>query len=266
MAVKNRGKAGVPRWHYKFMYKGAYYTGVLHGATDEAKAKEMEEKVRAQVVLGLYGKKEPGSGDFCEFVDTVFLRYSEANKETYKHDKFRCETLKGFFAGRRFCDITPMLVTGYVNERLKSTTVRKEVLEDGAAVNKRRSPTTVRKEVVLLSSIFNMAINEGQAVTNPCRNLPKHVRDKIPARNKRERFLAPDEEERLFEVGLTGPREHLRPLVRLALNTGARRGSLLALRREHINLGAGPRLPRPHRQGCEEEVRDQAESRAVRQE
>lgn len=92
-------------------------------------------------------------GDFCEFVDTVSLPYSEANKETHKHDEFRCETLKDFFAGRRFCDITPMLVTGYVNERLKSTTVRREVLEDWAAVNKRRSPTTVRKEVVLLSSI-----------------------------------------------------------------------------------------------------------------
>lgn len=77
-------------------------------------------------------------------------------------------------------------------------------------------------------------------MTNPCRNLPKHVRDKIPARNRRERLLAPDEEARLFEVGLTGPREHLRPLVRLALNTGARRGSLLALRREHVNLDAVP--------------------------
>jgi integrase len=144
---------------------------------------------------------------------------------------------KKFFAGKKFSDITPMLVVGYINSRLRSKTVRKEVSEDGKVVCKQRSPTTVRKELVLLSSIFNMAINEEWAVKNPCKNLPKHVLDKIPARNKRERFLSPEEEERLFRDGLTGPREHLRPLVRLALNTGARRGGLLGLRKSHVNLG-----------------------------
>lgn len=150
---------------------------------------------------------------------------------------FREGVFKKFLAGKKFSEITPMLIVAYINSRLRSTTVRKEVSEDGEAVAKQHCPTTVQKEKVLLSSIFNMVINEEWALKNPCRSLPKHIRDKIPVRNKRERFLSSEEEGRLFDLGLTGSREHLRPLVRLALNTGARRGGLLGIRRTHVKLG-----------------------------
>ena len=81
-----------------------------------------------------------------------------------------------------------------------------------------------------------MAVEEELAVKNPCRKVPKATLDRIPARNWRERFLDAEEERRLFEMGLTGRREHLRPLVALALNTGVRRGGLLGLERGHVNL------------------------------
>jgi integrase len=125
--------------------------------------------------------------------------------------------------------------------RLRTDTVRVDVLDDGTKRARRRSPVTVHKEVMLLSAIFNMAIDEEKAIKNPCRKLPKSVLAKIPARNKRDRLLTWDEEESLFSLGLTDERSHLRPVVTLALNTGIRRGGLLALKKESINFGIASR-------------------------
>lgn len=240
MSVKNRGTTDVPRFHFKFMYRGLTHSGAIPSAKDEKEASEYEEKKRAEVILGLHNRTEPGAHDFCEFVDEVYLPYARENSEDYAHEETRCGVFKEFFAGYEFREVTPVLIVRFINERLASETVRKEVLPDGTTVNKRRSPTTVRKEFALLSSIFNMAIEEDYAVKNPCRKVPRKVMKKIPQRNKRERYLTFEEEHMLFELGLTGPREHLRPLVRLALNTGVRRGGLLGLKREHIDLGSVP--------------------------
>lgn len=95
-------------------------------------------------------------------------------------------------------------------------------------------------EVTLLSSIFIAAIREGVALVNPCVNLPKSVRAKIPARRKRNRYLTVEEERRLFSEGLMGRRKHLREIVETALYTGMRRGEVLRLEPRHINFG---RLP-----------------------
>ncbi len=108
-------------------------------------------------------------------------------------------------------------------------------------VSRRRSPTTVNKEVTLLSSIFIMAIRERVAHGNPCDELPKSVRSKIPARRKRNRYLSVEEERRLFAEGLTGRREHLRAPVEVALYTVMRRGEVLGLRPEHVNFERTPK-------------------------
>jgi integrase len=47
-------------------------------------------------------------------------------------------------------------------------------------------------------------------------------------------------EERLFGEGLTGRREHLKEPVEVALYTGMRRGEVLGLKPEHVNLGRTP--------------------------
>jgi hypothetical protein len=105
--------------------------------------------------------------------------------------------MKEYFKTKRFDEITMMLVVKFINERLNSDTVRKEV-DNGDAVKKKRSPTTVNKEVTLLSSIFRMAIKEKVASANPCEELPKSVRAKIPARRKRNRRLSLAEEKALL--------------------------------------------------------------------
>jgi integrase len=149
--------------------------------------------------------------------------------------------LKQHFGGKRFDEITMMMAVGFINKRLNSTTVRKEKSPGGESVTKRRSPTTVNKEVTLLSSIFRMARAEKVATNNPCEELTKSVRDKIPARRKRQRRLLPDEEKVLFDVGMQDERAHLQPITEVVLYTGMRKGEVFRLRPEHINFTARPK-------------------------
>jgi integrase len=170
-------------------------------------------------------------------VNQIFLPYARENHAWPRHDEFGCEVLKEGFRGRRLTGITVMMITSFINERLRSMTLRKEVLSNGIVMNKKRSPTTVNKEVVLLSSIFRMAIREKVIASNPCNELPKAIRKKIPARRRRNRRLLEEEEQKLFGVGLQGRRGHLYVITEIALLTGMRKGELFRLEPQHINFG-----------------------------
>lgn len=238
--IRKRGKY----YHFEIWLNGerkAY--GSFNGkeglplAKDKREARDFEGQIRQQVLSGTYrqGEDREELRDFATFVDKIYLPFAREHHASPAHDEFRSRTLKDYFAGKRLSEITTMLVEKYVNDRLNSTTVRKLVLADGAKIDKGRSPTTVHKEVVLLSSIFNMAKQERLVTENPCDFIRKSVRKKIPARVKRNRYLTPEEEKKLL-VGLVGRREHIVPAVRLALLTGMRRGEILSLRWEHVNL------------------------------
>lgn len=241
MPVRKRGKF----CDFEFWLDGRHYSGTFNGkkglpvCTDRRQARDLVAIERQKIREGnLPHQKREESKDFSAFVDRVYLPFAKEHHSWPRHDEFRCEVLKKHFAGKRFDEITPMAVVGFIKKRLSSTTVRKEVSADGKKVNKERSPTTVNKEVTLLSSIFLMAIRERIATRNPCNELPKSVRAKIPARHKRGRRLSAAEEQRLFGVGLQGRRGHLYDIAEVALLTGMRKGEVLRLEPKHINLGA----------------------------
>lgn len=215
---------------YEFMESRKRYFGVFNGrdgsplATSKQHARELEAQIRLQIRAGTY-QNDSDRECFATFFDHVFMVYAKEHKRSWRHDEFRGEVLKQFFGSKTFSQITPLLVSRFITDRLASTSKR----------HRTRSPVTVHKETQLLSSIFNMAITERVATFNPCTAIPKTVRQKLPARNKRDRFLSGDEEDRLF-AALRGRRAHLFPLVRLALETGLRKGELCRLAVEHVNL------------------------------
>jgi len=210
MYVRKRGQF----WHYEFFVNGKRYSGSFNGkdgssiAGDKKEARELAFKERRKVLDGTYrdGAEREELKRFSAFVDKVFLPFARENHSSSDHDEFRCEMLKGHFKEKCFDEITVMTVVRFISQRLDSETVRKRVLENGTAVNCKRSPTTVNKEVTLLSSIFRMAIREKVATSNPCDELPKSVRGKIPARRKRSRRLSSEEEQALFGAGFVGRR------------------------------------------------------------
>ncbi|MDQ6652773.1 MAG: hypothetical protein M3Y84_08505, partial [Acidobacteriota bacterium] len=98
MTVRKRGNT----WHYQFQVDNTTYCGAFPTADTKTKAKELEEEEKRKVRFG----DRPISDDFREFVKNVYLKYSEENKASYVHDKFRCEMLCDYFAGKLFKQIT----------------------------------------------------------------------------------------------------------------------------------------------------------------
>ena len=245
MPVRKRGRY----YDYEFMVDGKRYSGTSNGrggkpiARDKPGARELAYKERREVIDGthLADDEREELKDFSTFADRVFLPFAREHHASPAHDEFRCRVLKEHFSGKRFDEITMMMVVGFINKRLNGTTVRKERTAGGESVPKRRSPTTVNKEVTLLSSIFRMARAEKVATHNPCEELTKSVRDKIPARRKRQRRLMPDEERVLFGTGLQDERAHLQPITEVALYTGMRKREVFGLRPEHVNLTPRPK-------------------------
>lgn len=93
-----------------------------------------------------------------------------------------------------------------------------------------RDPSTIRNALMPLRVIFRRAVEDGDLAVNPCTHL------RLPAvRGRRERIASPEEAHRL----LAALPEHDRPIWATALYAGLRRGELLALRWEDVDLARG---------------------------
>jgi integrase len=122
-------------------------------------------------------------------------------------------TWKAAFPGRTLAQVLPGDVERYIAER------RKQV-----------APATVNRELAFLRRVFNVAIEDQKADTNPVR--PKAF---FRENNQRVRFLT-DEEEIRLRAAL--PPAHW-PLVAVAIRTGLRRAEQFHLRWEHVDFTNG---------------------------
>src|SRR6185369_12610978 len=171
MYIRKRGQF----YHYEFFVNGNRYAGSFNGkngaktAANKKEATEFAYQERRKVLDGTFRDEMEREElkDFVTFVDKVYLPFAREHHSSSTHDEFRCEVMKKYFRAKRFDEITMMLVVKFINERLNSDTVRREVLDNGDAVNKKRSPTTVNKEVTLLSSFSEWLLK---------RKLPQPIR------------------------------------------------------------------------------------------
>lgn len=122
---------------------------------------------------------------------------------------------------RRVGDITQRDLQALV-DRLTA-----ELKEDGTA---KHSASTIQCTITPLRAVFRRAVTRGQAHVNPTRGL------ELPAvRSKSRRFCSPAEVERLLEALPAGDRA----MWATAFYSGLRRGELIGLRWEDVDLASG---------------------------
>lgn len=169
-------------------------------------------------------------GQLADFYEKNYLIppvYREGRKvaglRNHKKMAGMVKTLKEHFGVKRLRSITYGDLDRYRIERLTSESRR----------GGHRSIATVNREMSQLRRLLKVAIENGWLIRDPFK-MGKPLISGADERG-RERVLLPDEEERLLSL-CEGRRAHLRPLLICALDTGMRRGEMLKLRWQDVDL------------------------------
>ena len=203
------------KFYCRICYKGQRQCLLCVGATDLQQAKLFEAKALTNLVQMVNGlkpdeRKEKKFKDLCN----IFLDYSKTNKKDYKRDVAKVEMFLEYFGANTLAkNITPAKI-----ENLK------------AKLTEKYSNAYVNRFLACLKTIFNLALKNNLLVYNPMKAVKMMKED-----NYKIRYLTQDEEIRLFQH----LPEHLKPIVICALQTGLRKGNILKLRWELVDLEYG---------------------------
>jgi integrase len=153
---------------------------------------------------------------FSELAEEYMAKHGNLKRSAQRDRQTLNRHLIPHFGKHILSGITPKMVTAYNAERAQVV-----------------KPATVNRELTLLKTMFNLGIRWGYADANPVREVKLFREESI-----KQRVLMPEEEERLLSA-CTGKRVHLKPVLLLLLNTGARLREILSLRWESLNLTFG---------------------------
>ena len=120
--------------------------------------------------------------------------------------------MKPFVGSTKLGDITPVSIEKYRVERLKMGVTK----------------STVNREITIMKKMFNLAIDWNLTCSNPVMKV-KLFSDKD---TQKEKILTREEETKL----LAEIPDYLKPILIVALNTGMRRGEILTLKWEQVDL------------------------------
>jgi site-specific recombinase XerD len=176
---------------------------------------EAYRKRKAQIKEGNYfPEKMQRRHMLFEDMASMYLEdHSRVNKRSYRDDCQRMRRFTDEFSNKALREITIQDV-----ERLKAKLAR------GVA------PATVNRYLGVLKNLFTKAIEWGKTETNPVKAVKLFKEN-----NQRIRFLSHDEEEALIRET---PEEY-RPLIKVALHTGLRRGEQFALNWNNVDFNTG---------------------------
>lgn len=200
MGLVKRGSV----WWMSFMYEGRQIRRST-GTSDKKLAQAILGKIRVQMVEGKYfDKPKEDAKTFTELMDRYLAEHA-SRRAHYRRYVNMVTNLKTFFGNPKLVHVTPKTIVAFKNKRYA----------DGV------KPATINRELAMLKKAFNLACREWEwAKDNPvCRVSMEREQ------NTRDRWLTEEEEGRLLAAAAPWVRE----LIVFAINTGMRRGEILAL-------------------------------------
>ena len=141
-------------------------------------------------------------------------------KRSYDKDVERAKVLGRYFGDMQADNVKPTMVESFQHK----------LLETKSRNGRKYRPATVNRMVALTKRIYNLAVREDMALKNPCWKVAMLKED-----NQRDRTLTLGEFERLVSEL---PKSVI-SIVYLAYYTGMRRGEILNLTWEKVNMRVG---------------------------
>ena len=185
------------------------------GVITKTQAKAILYKREQVVKLGREGLSDseiPSLEDFA--IDYLSYVRDTLKKRSWKRDELCLRHLMEFYKGRILSDIKPQDIDDYKTSRLSEV-----------------SPATINRELEVLRHLFNLADRWNKYFGKN----PVSRAGLLPLNNKKERILTLDEEKRLLAACDT----YLGNIVTTALYTGMRKGEIITLKWDNVDLESG---------------------------
>jgi len=220
MAIYQRGD----NWYIDFRFKGQRIRESIGPSKKDAK--KVIDKRKTEIIENKYLdiRKEPDPIKFHDFAKE-YLKWAKANKKpsTYSRDIYIMRYLEKHFETKYLHEVTSWDI-----EKWKS--IRKEEIKPG----------TVNRELALLKHLFSKAVEWKDKNKIPyLKETPTKGVKRLKGEVKRVRYLMPDEIQILLPNCEGLLRGLLKPLVTVALHTGARKGELQSLQWPQVDLELG---------------------------
>jgi integrase len=209
-------RAGSPVWYATYTDASGARVRRSTETTDRREAQALEAKWRLEARQQRQWGTQP-SRTFDELM-LDYLKATQDQRSNWSRDAYYLKRLKAYFSGRELGSLRRADVRGYIGQR------RAEGVANG----------TINREVGLLSAAINYARTEWDwEISNPAERM------RLSEGDGRKRFATVEEVARLIEVAERHKRApYLADLIRVAVNTGCRRGELLNLRWLQVDLEA----------------------------
>jgi integrase len=182
------------------------------GVVSKTMTREVLNKREQQIKLGQYDMLDAEIPTFNEFAEE-YVTYGKdtVKKRSWQRDTYSLRHFGAVYGNKKLSEISVNDVDDYKNRRLQ-----------------RVKPSTVNRELQCIRNLFNLAKKWKKFFGEN----PVSASGLIKVENQVERILSADEEQRLLD---TSP-DYLRDIITVALNSGMRRGEILNLTWDWIDL------------------------------
>jgi integrase len=204
-------------WYVSYTNGRGQRTRRSTGTTDRKEAEALLAKWRLEAHRERHWD-EPPRRTFDELM-LAYLHETQDHKRSPERDRFALKRLYPFFTGRELATLTAQDVRAYSMSRREAGIV----------------PATINRELGVFSAALNYARREwGWEIPNPTSGR------KLPVPEGRVRWLSRAQAAALIQAAEGEPKApHLADFIRLALHTGMRRGELLGLEWQRVDLHNG---------------------------
>ncbi len=200
-------------WWMSYTYKSRQVRKST-GTSDRRLAEAILAKVKVKIIEGRYFEVlEEKDRTFAEMMEKYMNEHSIQKSPTgHRRNQESLKHLRTYFGDMTLAEVTPKLISAYKAKRY----------EEKAA------PATLKKELSLMRAAFNLAIREWEwCRDNPLRGVKM---DRVD--NERVRYLSDDD----FKKVLNQCPYWVKPVVLVARYTGMRRGNIVTLRWDQVDV------------------------------
>src|SRR5208283_1726113 len=204
----------------RFTHNGIYYRRSTE-TSDRKIAAQIIETIKAQITLGQYvPAEETGPENEYTFAELVT-----------KHDEWAAPRHKAWKESGKCMSNHLSICLGEI--LVRDFTARHVEQFQSAEIARGKSPAYINRQVTLLKSMFTKAVDWDMCGEDVLRKVRKAKALKGVV--NRLRYLSQDECRTLIDKC----ESHLKPIVSMALNTGMRKGEILGLKWDNVDLKHG---------------------------